>query len=447
MTTPITPPAQGPKGRRFTGHLREFGRDRLGFLTGLARDYGDVVPFRLGHRRAWLVSHPDLIEEALVAKNKSMHKHFALRYFKGLIGLGLLTNEGDSWRRQRRLIQPSFAPQRLLEYAQTMLELSSEMLAKWQPGQSRDIHRDISHLTMSIAARTLFEADPSKDAEEVSTVLREALLETNRRFGSLILLPDWIPTPGNRRLRASTARLNAVLSRLIDQRRQSGTEGKDLLSHLFASVHEDDGTRMNDRQLRDEIMTLFLAGHGTTANALSWAWYLLATHPEAARKVYDEVDAVLDGGPVTVEKMHRLRYVDAVVNEGMRLYPPAYIIGREATEDVELGGHAFRKGDTLFFSQWVVQRDARWFADPEVFRPERWLDGSLKGMPKYAYFPFGGGPRVCIGNNFARIEFPIILASIAKAFRFTVDADQVVTPWAAVTLRPENGIRATLTAR
>jgi cytochrome P450 len=438
----------GPRGRWLTGSLREFGGDRLAFLTHCAREFGDFVPFRLGPRRAYLVSHPDLIEEVLIAKNRQLHKHFGLRYFRSLIGNGLLTSEGDFWLRQRRMIQPAFRPERLNTYAEVMVRLTERMLACWHEGDARDIHQDMAHLTLAIAAKTLFDVDASAEAEEVTSVLRVALRVSSERFGSFLPLPEWVPTPRNIRLKRAVRRMNGVISRLIEQRRSRPDRvGNDLLSTLLHARDVEDGTGMTEQQLRDEVMTLFLAGHGTTANALSWSWYLLATHREAEARLVDEIRSVLGERPVTPADLPKMPFLEGVMHESMRLYPPAYLIGREAMEDLHIGEHPVRAGETVFMSQWVVHRDPRFFDEPDAFRPERWAGGLMKRLPKYAYFPFGGGPRFCIGNTFALLELPLILATLAQRYRFTIDPTHEVKPWPAVTLRPENGIRAVLRRR
>ena len=443
MTTQILP---GPRGRWLTGNLREFGHDRLNFLMRCARDFGDFVPFRLGRRRVYLLGHPDMIEEVLVTKNRLFGKHFGLRYLRSIIGDGLLSSEGEIWLRQRRLMQPMFHPQRLAGYGKVMVDYTERMLAGWNEGDTRDIHLELAHLTLAIAAKTLFDADASAEANEVTAVLRGALRDTNNRFGQLLPFPDWVPTPANLRRRRSIRRLDAVIYRLIAQRQaRPYEEGGDLLSVLLRA--RDEGGGMSDRQLRDEVMTLFLAGHGTTANALSWTWYLLATHPEAEAKLAEELASVLGGRVPTPEDLPKLPYTEWVVTESMRVYPPAYVIGREATQDCEVGGHRLRAGDTVLMSQWVTHRDGRFFDEPEKFRPERWADGLAKRLPKYAYFPFGGGPRVCIGNTFALLELPLILATVAQRWRFTLDPSHTVKPWPAVTLRPDDGIRAVLRRR
>jgi cytochrome P450 len=437
----------GPRGRWLSGSLPDFTRDRLGFLRRCAQDYGDIVAVRFGPRRVFLVFQPDAIEEVLVTQARNFTKHFALRLNPLVLGNGLLTSEGDFWLRQRRLAQPAFHRNQIAAYAAVMVGYTQRMLAGWSAGQRCDILTEMTRLTLAIAAKTLFDAEVGAEADTVGSALQ--LLQTNfvARFNSLLPLPIWLPTPRNLRLKRAVRRLDEILYGFIRQRRQSGTDRGDLLSLLLHARDEDDGSRMTDRQLRDEAMTLFLAGHETTALTLSWAWYLLACHPEAEERLLAEVLAVLAGRAPTVADLPRLRYAEAVVQEALRLYPPAHVIGREAIHDCEIGGYRVPAGTTLLMSQWVVHRDARYFEQPEAFRPERWTGDLAQRLPKYAYFPFGGGPRVCIGNTFAMIETVLVLATIAPRFRFTVLPDPPVIPWPTFTLRPKHGIPAVLTPR
>jgi cytochrome P450 len=437
----------GPRGHWLSGSLPDFRRDRLDFLSRCARDYGDIVSLRLGPRRVFLVNLPDAIEAVLVTQSRNFTKHFALRLNPLVLGKGLLTSEGDFWLRQRRLAQPAFHRTRIAAYGAVMVDYTQRMLTGWSAGQTCDILTEMMRLTLAIAAKTLFDAEVGAEADTVGTALQ--LLQANfiARFNSLLPLPVWVPTPNNLRLKRAVRQLDEILYGFIRQRRQSGVDRGDLLSLLLHARDEDDGSRMTDQQLRDEAMTLFLAGHETTALTLSWAWYLLATHPEAADRLLAEVRALLDGRAPTVEDLPRLRYTEGVVLEALRLYPPAYVVGREAIRDCEVGGFRVPAGTTLLMSQWVVHRDARYFDEPEKFRPDRWVGDLAQQLPKFAFFPFGGGPRICIGNTFAMMETVLVLATIAPRFRFTVLPAHPVVPWPTFTLRPRHGIRAVLTPR
>jgi cytochrome P450 len=440
------PQPPGPRGSFLGGNLADFRRARLDFLTGMARTYGDVVRLRFGPHRIYLVSHPDAIEEVLVTQARHFRKHFALRINPLVLGQGLLTSEGDFWLRQRRLIQPAFQRGKLAAFGPVMVALAQRLMDSWPDGDVRDIVPEMMRLSLQIAAKTLFGAEVSEHAGEVGAALQ--LLQENflARFNSIWPLPLWLPLPANLRLRRAVRQLDDILYGLIRQRRDC-PHGDDLLSLLLLARHEDDRTGMTDRHLRDEAMTLFLAGHETTALALSWAWYLLGSHPEAAARLHAEVDNVLAGRPATVEDLPRLRYTEGVLQESMRLYPPAYVIGREAVADCEVAGYRVRRGLTILMSQWVVHRDGRFFEDPEKFRPERWASQQIQRMPKYAYFPFGGGPRVCIGNTFALMEGVLALATLAQRMRFVLVPGQPVDPWPTFTLRPRHGVKAVLARR
>src|SRR5262245_7963816 len=418
----------------------------LAFFVRSAREYGDVVALRIGPRTLYLVNHPDLIEEVLVHQARNYRKHYALRMNRLLLGNGLLSSEGDFWLRQPRLAQPPLHRDCISAYGSIMVELTRRMLAPWQPGTVRDVHADMTQLTLEIIAKTLFDADVGGAAFDAGKALSDAQESFLARFQSLFPMPEWVPTPGNLRLRRAIRRLDAIVYGFIQQRRASREEKDDLLSILLRA-RDEDGSQMTDQQLRDEAMTLFLAGHDTTALTLSWLWYALANHPEVDAKLSAELRAVLGDRPPTVEDLPHLPYADRVVREGMRLYPPAYAIGREALADGELGGFQVRRGQTLLLAQWVTHRDPRFWDDPEKFEPERWEPERAAKVPKYAYFPFGGGPRVCIGNNFAMIEAALLLAEIARRFRFERVEKEPVRPRPSLTLRPERGILMQLHSR
>jgi cytochrome P450 len=445
----------GPPGRFLTGNLREFRRDMLAFFLKATREHGDVVLIRLGPRRIYLVSHPDLIEEVLLRNNTSFRKHYALRMNRLLLGNGLLSSEGDFWLRQRRLVQPAFQRDRIAGYGAIMVEYTERLLARWRNGEVRDVHADMTQLALEIIAKSLFDADVHVEAPEVGSALAEAQESFLARFQSLLPLPEWVPTPGNLRLRRAIRRLDAIVYRFIAQRRETaqapsdgtGPPPRDDLLSMLLNAQDEDGSRMDDRQLRDEAMTLFLAGHDTTALTLSWAWYVLAQNPEVDAKLCAELRQVLGDRPPSVDDLPRLRYTEYVVRESMRLYPPAYAIGREALTACELGGYHVPAGQTILMCQWVTHRDPRYFANPEKFEPDRWENGLLSRLPKYAYFPFGGGPRVCIGNTFAMMEATLVLAAIARRFRFERADAEPVRPRPSLTLRPERGILMRLHAR
>ncbi len=439
MTTQIFPP--GPKGRFLIGNLQEYDRDHLGFLIRCAREYGDVVRFNILNVWVYALNHPDHIDYVLVRNNRNFIKSRRSREQLRFLGEGLLTSEGSFWRRQRRLAQPAFHKERVAAYGRVMVDLTEATVSTWREGEIRDIHQEMMHLTLRIAATTLLGSEVEDEAERVGAAL-EVLL---RRFSSpksyLLPVPEILPTPANRRFHRALADLDDIVYSIIRRRREGDGGATDLLSMLMEARDEVTGERMSDEHLRDEALTILLAGHETTAIALSWASYLLCRHPEVDGRLLAELDEVLGGRPPTVEDLPRLRYTDMVVKESMRLYPPAWGIGREAVEDCEIGGYDVPSGTQLVVSPWVMHRDPRYFEDPETFDPDRWADDAARRLPKYAYFPFGGGPRQCIGQSFAKLEVVLVLAAIARKFEFTLAEDQEIKPRPSITLRPERGIR------
>jgi cytochrome P450 len=437
----------GPRGLFLLGNLLDFRRDFLGFLTRASREYGDVVSFRIGLKKVILLNHPDLIETVLVTESRNFIKHYVTRLLRPTLGNGLLMSEGDFWLRQRRLMQPAFHKSRIAAYGDIMVAYTRRLLDRWQDGATLDMHKEMMRLTLEIVAKALFDADVAGKASDVGEALEVAMANFIRRWKSLYPMPAWVPTPGNLRTRRAVRRLDEIIYGFIRERRASGAERGDLLSILLHARDEDDGSRMTDRQLRDEAMTLFLAGHETTANALSWTWYLLAEHPEAEARLLAELEAVLGGRAPTVADLPRLRYTEMVVTESMRVYPPVYAFGREAVQPCMLGGYDIPAGMTVFMSQWLMHRDPRYFDRPEEFRPERWADGLARRLPKFAYFPFGGGPRLCIGNTFAMMEAVLLLATMVPRFRFRLAPGHPVVPLTTVTLRPAHGLLGVIEKR
>ena len=436
----------GPKGTLLGGNVRQFRAALLNFLLETAREYGPLASFRIGPRRVFLASGPDLIEQVLVTDAKHYIKHFGARAFKPVLGNGLVTSEGAFWHRQRKLIQPAFLKIRVQSYAQIMAELTDQMLDSWSPGKSVQIDYEFEALTSKIALKTLFDLEDSGDRQRFSGTLKLAFELMNVRLRRIFKLPLWVPTPANLRLQGAVGELDRTVEGFIASRRSRRDIGDDLLSRLLVAQHED-GTRMSDLQLRDEAMTLYLAGHETTALTLAWSWYLLSQNPNVENKLVSEWQHVLTGATPAADQLHRLPYTAAVIAESMRLYPPVYVIGREATDDLELGGYRVKRGYTVLMSQWVNHRDPRYFPEPEEFRPERWENGLAKRIPKFAYYPFGGGQRLCVGSSFALMEAAIILAAVGQRYRFTLDPDAVIGIKPQITLLPANGIPATLERR
>jgi cytochrome P450 len=380
----------GPKATIIGGNIGQFRAGLLNFLLDTAREYGPLASFRIGPKRVFLATAPDLIEQVLVTDAKHYIKHFGARAFKPVLGNGLVTSEGAFWLRQRKLIQPAFSKDRVQSYAAAMIELTNEMLDSWTKRKSVEVDREFEALTSKIALKTLFDLDDAGDRERFSDTLRLAFDLMNERLRRIVKIPLWVPTRANRRLRQAVAELNHTVEGFIAAGRSRNHAGGDLLSRLVFAQDED-GTRMSDRQLRDEAMTLYLAGHETTALTLAWSWYLLSQHPHVEDKLLSEWQRILRGATPTTQHLPKLTYTSAVIAESMRLFPPVYVIGREATTDLELGGYRVKRGYTVLMSQWVNHRDPKYFPDPEVFRPERWEHGLAKRLPKFAYYPFGGG--------------------------------------------------------
>lgn len=431
----------GPRGHLLVGNLPEFARDILGFLTDCSRRYGDVVSLRLGSWPGLLISRPDLVEDVLALRYRNFRKHsFFFRHVTAIFGNGLLTSEGDFWLRQRRLAQPAFHRERIAAYGDVMAASAERHCGGWRDGERRDIHREMMALTLQVVTRTLFGADvDERMVAEVGESFDAIVKQIANRFRRPFRIPDAVPTPGNLRYMRGVRRLDRLVYGLIAERARQDADPGDLLS-LLLRARDEDGTRMTEAQLRDEVVTLFLAGHETTALALTWSWSLLSRHPETQQSLEAELDEVLAGRTPAASDLGRLRYAEAVVLESMRLYPPAYVIGRESVEACEIGGYPVAAGTTVYMSPWVMHRDARHFDSPEAFRPERWLDGLAKRLPRFAYLPFGGGPRVCIGQSFAMMEAILILATVCQRFRVTLESDRPVTPFPSITLRPDGAV-------
>jgi cytochrome P450 len=437
----------GPPARPILGNLLELSRDELSFLAHSAKTYGDVFTLSFGWMTTYVLNHPALVEEVLVTQQRNFAKGYFYRILGPLLGNGLLTSEGDFWLRQRRLAQPAFHRERINAFAEVMTDYAQTLLSEWTAGETRDVHADMMRLTLRVVGKTLFDADVESDAPDVGHALTSALEELSTQMsGPEFLLPGRIPTPSRIRLRRAVSRLDPVVFRMIAQRRASGSDGEDLLTMLLRA-RDEDGSRMTDRQLRDEAMTLVLAGHETTALALSWAVFLLSQHPEAEARLHAEVDEVLGDRSPTLAVIPRLKMTEAIILETMRLYPPIYGIGRQAIEACEVGGYALPAGTNVYIVPYLIQRDPRFFDAAEEFRPERWLDGLQQRLPRFAYFPFGGGPRLCIGQSFAWLEAVIILSSIARSWRLSEAPGNRVQLQPAITLRPKYGMHMQLHAR
>lgn len=423
-----------------TGHLAVVSRDPLSQLTGYAREYGDVVKLRLLHLPAMLVSHPRLIEQVLVTRAASFSKSVDVRATRLLLGNGLLTSEGDTWRRARRGMQPAFQHRRVAGYERIFTTSASEVSSSWQDGQTLELRREMTRLTLRSATRALFGADVADEESRIGRAIDALFRLFDISSSFAYLLPNFLPTPAHLRALLAMRRLDRLVARMVAERKARGRVGDDLLGLLLELSASENGRA--GRFIRDQMMTLLIAGHETTSAALTWIWYLLALHPEANRKLRRELATSLGGRRPEPGDLPLLRYTARVVTESMRLYPPVWMMGREATEDTEIGGYPVAKGTTIYLSQWVTHRDSRFYAEPERFDPDRWTEEFSRALPPFAYFPFGGGARVCIGASFARTEAILALATIAQRFQFSLaEPETPVTPWPSVTLRPKDGLR------
>ena len=461
MATAIAP---GPKPSLLDAFSYRPGRDPLAFFTNLARTYGDVVAYRLGGERLLFVNQPQYIKDVLITHNRNFTKGRALQRTKRLLGEGLLTSEGATHLRQRRLMQPAFHRDRIAAYADTMVAYADRMRDGWRDGATLDVAQEMNRLTLSIVGKTLFDADVESQAAEVGEALSGVMATfwmTMLPFSDLL---EHLPVPKRRRGRAARAQLDAIIYGMIAERRRSQRDHGDLLSMLLSAQDEEaEGAAppslgnagssfgvagaMSDVQVRDEAMTIFLAGHETTANALTWTWYLLSTAPDVEAKLHAEVDRVLQGRRPGVADIASLPFIERVVTESMRLYPPAWLIGRRAIADYELGGYVVPARTILVMSPFVTQRDARFYTDPECFDPDRWTPEFRATLPKCAYFPFGGGPRQCIGESFAWMELILLVATIAQRWRLQLVPGHLVVPEPVVTLRTKHGVRMTVHQR
>src|SRR6266403_2316778 len=445
-TTASRPP--GPQGTPIMGVMRDFNSDQLGFIERCRDEYGDIVWMRFLYVPALFLYHHDEVEYVLVTNAKNFIKSMSLRsnFFQRLVGNGLLTSQGEEWKRQRRLSQPAFHRERVASYGQVMVDYTTRLTAKWNEGESRDIHRDMMRLTLEIVVQCLFGADVSSDVDHVGATLKELVKPFAAQATLGWILNNRLPTPAHLRFHALARKIDKVVYRIISERRASGEDKGDLLSMLLAA-RDEDGSRMNDRQLRDEVMTLFLAGHETTALTLAWSWYLLGTNPDTERKFHAELDEVLGGRAATMADLPRLKFTEQIAKESMRLYPPAYGLGREAINDCEIGGYHVPAGTQVFMFQWATHRDARFFEEPQEFKPERWTAEFEAQLPKYAYFPFGAGPRACIGASFAMMEMIMVLVTIGKKFRLELVPDHPVEVFPAMSLRPKDGVKVVVKTR
>jgi cytochrome P450 len=433
------PDPPGPRDTVPLLRLLRFRRDPRAALQSLATGCGDVAAFRMGPRRFYLLSHPDLVRDVLVTHHRTFIKSYALQRARVLLGEGLLTSEDPVHLRQRRLSQPAFHRERVAGMGAAMVRWAEATADRWRPGMEVDAGAEMNRLTLAIAGETLLGAGGVADeADEIRTALTDALGLFHRLHNPFGELLDRLPVPGTLRMRRARARLDETIFRAIAHRRAQPAGRDDLLGMLLAARDDEgDGGGMTDALLRDELLTLFLAGHETTANALAWTWHLLASHPQAEARLHAELRDVLGGRSPAAADFPALPFARAVLAESMRLYPPAWTIGREPREDYAAGGYRIRRGSIVLMSPWIVHRDPRWWDAPAEFRPERWMEPDFEAsLPRFAYFPFGGGPRKCIGEGFAWMEGVLALASMARRWRLRPVPGPPVRGQALITLRP-----------
>ncbi|GAC1392590.1 MAG: cytochrome P450 [Ktedonobacteraceae bacterium] len=439
MTTTQTTVPPGPKGEPFIGNAREFVLEPLEYLKRCAQEYGDIMQIRLGTTALYMLSHPDYIEHVLVTHNNKYKKSRFTQRRKSLFGNGLIFSEGDFWLRQRRLMQPTFHQKRVASYGTAMVQLAQQIAENWQDGETLNVHDAMMQLSLEIVLKTLFDTESAGDAQKIGKVLDILIDQVSAAAVRPIQFPDWLPTPGNRRYNAALAELDTIIQQIISEHRRREVDNGDLLSTLL-HVQDEDGSRMTDKQLRDEVVNLYIAGHETVALTLAYTWLLLAEHPDVETKLHAELDSVLAGRTPTIEDLQSLPYTEQVITEAMRLYPPVWGVFRDCKSADEIGGYPIAPGTVVLLSPWVVHHDPHYYIEPEAFRPERWDKASKQPIPRYAYFPFGGGQRLCIGNVFAMVEARLVFATLAQKWHFTLASDEPLELVPTITIRPKNGI-------
>ncbi len=411
------------------------------FFVKTAAKYGGIFTFRLGKQRAYFIKDPEYIRDVLMTKQSSFVKEDFLKRGKIFLGEGLVTSDGETHRRQRRLVQPAFHRERIAACAATMVQFAERAAAKWEDGNVIDMSQEMLHLTLRIVAKTLFNTDVQRDHKDVGKVLSTFLEMFNLLVFPLDETGDTPPDQSDSAITEARKRIDEIIYGMIDEKRKTGEDTGDLLSMLMMATDEDDGKIMSDEQLRDELVTIFLAGHETIANAMTWTWYLLSQNPEAEEEFHREIDDVLgEGRTPLMEDVPNLPFTRKVFTESMRLFPPVWALGRMAIEDTNIGNRPIQKGSVVLMSQYVTQRDAEYFSEPEAFKPERWTKEMQESLPPFAYFPFGGGARRCIGEQFAWTEGILLLAAISQKWRFRFESAEPPEPLFLLTLRPKGAL-------
>ena len=437
----------GPKGNFFLGNLIDFGKNPLAFMTECHQKYGEITPLRFAGTKTILLTKPEHVQQVLKDR-ETFAKAKMLKSIHALLGQGLLTSEGETWFRQRRLAQPIFHHKRINSYGEVMVEYTQKMLADWQDGEIIDIHAAMMRLTFNLVMKTLFNRDASdKDARDVSRAMEVTAEWMLAQRKLLIPIAEQFPTPSNIRYKNAINKLNKYIYRIINERRASGENPGDLLSMMMQARDEDDGSQMSDKQLRDEISTLIFAGHETSANTLAWTWMLLSQNPETQIKLQQELKQVLGDRAAQLSDMPALPYTNMVIKEAMRLYPVVWMIAADTSRECQIGNYQLPDECMVIVSQWVMHRSEEYFEDARSFKPERWAGDLEKRLPDGVYMPFGGGPRTCIGKNFAMMESVLLLATIAQKFDINLVPNQSIVPDPTITLQPKNGIKVSLKKR
>lgn len=433
----------GPFGNLLLGNLPDLKTRVLDFFSELQTQFGDISTVRFAFRNVSYIQHPDYIHHILQEHNRNYTKSLRYEQLKYLLGNGLLTSEGEFWLRQRRMIQPAFHKQKLMLLADEMAIISKNLCDRWEvelKDKEFNLAAEMMALTLDIVGKTLLNANVKSDATNMGTALEFLLRSVNVRTRTPILLPLWIPLPSHLKIKKAVHTIKNVLDKVFEDRRKNPSDRYDLLSMLMETKYEDTGEPMDNRQLRDEVMTIFVAGHETTANALSWTLYLLSTHPEERKKCIEELNRTLKGRTPEFADLRELKYLTMVIEESMRLYPPAWIIGRKAIKKDTIGKYKIAPNHNVLISPYALHRDKRYWSEPDKFIPERFTPEEIIKRPKLSYLPFGGGPRLCIGNNFAMMEMQIVLATILQRFTLKKINDKPILPDPLITLRPRGGM-------
>jgi cytochrome P450 len=439
MSTELRRPP-GPRGLPFIGSASAVMRDPLAFYRTMTLDYGPLSYARIGPASFYLVNESSLIEEFLVGQHKDCIKDAVTRTLHPLIGSGLLTSEGELWKKQRKLAGPAFAPKRVTAYADVMVDCAEQSFSGYRDGEVRDFHADIMTLTLEVVGKTILGVNTREEADRIARVLEITFSYYEERLYSWKrLLPITMPSPARARFLRAKQELDAIVRNIVAQSRSAGLEADHLVARL-SRARDEHGEAMSEQQLHDEAVTMLLAGHETTALAITYAVYALAKHPEAAAKLREELDRELGGRRMTFGDLPRLRYLDACARETLRLFPPAYAFGREVVTPFELGGYTLPERAQVVVSPYGIHRNPSLFPGPDHYRPERWLDGSTEQLPRFGYLPFGGGPRVCIGNHFAMMELCLLLGTMMQQVELTVLPEFKLELAPVITLRSRHGL-------